>query len=161
MEFLELNQICEWARENALEVTDHFQVQLPDLPSKHHTFYSKGSRSGNEAAHARDLVVQLGSWSECLAWIREWGVWPSSEDWPAFYAWRGVRNERRSLEVAPGHRVGFEGAGDLVDLLQLVMENAWDADVLCSIGGKANKVRARVSHDGWFEVYGAVEGGKS
>ena len=59
MEFLELNQICEWARENALEVADPFQVHFPELPSKHHAFYSKGSRSGDEAAYARDLVLRL------------------------------------------------------------------------------------------------------
>jgi hypothetical protein len=161
MEFLELNQICEWARENALEVADPFQVHFPELPSKHHAFYSKGSRSGDEAAHARDLVLRLGAWEECVVFIREWGVWPSGEDWPTFYAWRGSRNERRSLEVAPGHRFGTEQAGELVDLLRLVMENAWDADVMCSIQGSARRTRARVSHDGWFEVLGVAEGAKS
>jgi hypothetical protein len=35
------------------------------------------------------------------------------------------------------------------------MENAWDADVLCSVRGRADKVRARISHDEWFELCGA------
>ena len=47
-------------------------------------------------------------------------------------------------------RMLFTGAA----LLTLVMENAWDADVLCSVRGRADKVRARISHDEWFELLG-------
>jgi hypothetical protein len=56
-------------------------------------------------------------------------VWPSSEDWPAFYAWRGALGERRSLEKAPAHRFVSGEVELLGELLTLAMENAWDADV--------------------------------
>jgi hypothetical protein len=42
----------------------------------------------------------------------------------------------------------------LAALLKLIMENAWDADVLCSVSGRADKVRAWISHDEWFEILG-------
>ncbi len=104
---------------------------------------------------AGDLVKQLGPWDECLVRITLWGVWPSSEDWPRFYAWRGTLGERRSLNVAPGHRFDRDETSLLTALLTLVMGSAWDADVLCSIGGRADLKRAKVSHDEWYEIIGA------
>ena len=151
MEFLELNQIWEWARENALVVDERFSVRLP----KYRALYSEGARSGDEVARARELVLALGGWDEAVVWIREWGVWPSHEDWPAFYAWRGAREERRSLETAPGHMFQPADSSGLVDLIRLIMENAWDADVLCTRNRDASRARAHVSHDGWFEVFAA------
>jgi hypothetical protein len=153
MEFLELNQICEWASKNGLKVDDLLRVQLPNLPCQHHAFYASRSRSGEERSHARDLINRLGGWDECVVWVRQWGVWPSHEDWPAFFAWRGARGGKRSLEVVPGHRFHGEESEGLIDLLQLTMENAWDADVLVSRKGNAYEKRAHISHDDWFEVY--------
>ena len=155
MEFLETNQICEWATEHGLVTGHGSSVELPILPSARHASYANGSRSGLEGAAARDLVLALGNWDECVLWIREWGIWGSGEDWPKFYAWRGALSERRSLEKAPGHRFAAGEAARLVELLTLVMENAWDADVFCAIGSDARLVRAHVSHDEWFEVFGA------
>jgi hypothetical protein len=59
---------------------------------------------------AHDLIDSLGKWDEYLAWITLWGVWPSGEDWPEFYAWRGALGERRSLDIAPGHRFDYREA---------------------------------------------------
>ena len=152
MECLEVNEICEWAEQHGLVTGDRFSVELPRLPSKYRAVYSQGFRSGSEGASAQELVSQLGPWDECLVWIREWGVWASGEDWPTFYAWRGARKERRSIEKAPGHRFEPEERTQLVELLTLVMENAWDAEVLCSVNGRADVVRAFVSHDEFFEI---------
>jgi len=32
------------------------------------------------------------------------------------------------------------------------MENAWDADILCSREGRATGTRGRISHDEWYEI---------
>ena len=154
MEFLEINEICEWAKERGLITGADFSVELPNLQSKYDAVYAHGSRSGSEHASAEELVRWLGAWDECLVWIREWGIWPSGEDWPTFYAWRGARQERRSIEKAPGHRFEPEERTQLVELVTLVMENAWDADLLCSVSGRADVVRAHVCHDEWFEIRG-------
>lgn len=87
--------------------------------------YAHGRRSGLEAAAARDLVAALGTWDECLVWITLWGVWGSGEDWPEYYAWRGSLGERRSLDVAPGHRFDRDEVALLTQLLELVW---FDAD---------------------------------
>jgi len=85
-------------------------------------------------------------------------VWRSSEDWPRFYSWRGSLGERRSLDTAPAHRFCCDETPLLAALLTLIMENAWDADVLCSCGGRADLKRATISHDEWFEVFDASLG---
>jgi hypothetical protein len=128
---------------------------LPELPVSHRAAYAHGQRSGAEGAAAKELVRNLGPWFECLVWVRQWGVWPSGEDWPAFYAWRGALGERRSLEIAPGHRFDASEGEVMRELVQLVMENAWDADVLCVVDGRADRVGARISHDEWFEILGS------
>ena len=158
MDFLEDNQICAWAAERALPRGEGFDVPLPDLPSKYRAEYANGRRSGREGLAAEDLVARLGRWDECLVWIKLWGVWASGEDWPQYYAWRGGLGERRSLETAPGHRFDWGESLLLVALLTLIMENAWDADVLCSVRGRADKVRATISHDEWFELFGQPAG---
>jgi hypothetical protein len=79
----------------------------------------------------------------------------TSEDWPEFYAWRGALGERRSLDVAPGHRLNFGESSLLVQLLALIMKNAWDADILCSRSGRADQLRTKISHDEWYQVLGS------
>ena len=114
--------------------------------------YAHGPGSGREGTAAAELVTGLGSWEECLVWITGWGVWPSGENWPQFYAWRGTFAEPRSLDIAPGHRFGRDEAARLTELLTLIMANAWDADVLCSRQGRADGLRGRISHDEWYEL---------
>jgi hypothetical protein len=86
MEFLEDNQISAWAEERGLARGAGFDVLLPDLPPLFQRAYADGHRSGHENAAAQDLIGSLGSWDECLVWIRVWGVWASGEDWPQLTA---------------------------------------------------------------------------
>ena len=87
MEFLEINQIREWAQVHGLAGGNGFEVTLPKLPSRGRRMYAHGPGSGREGTAAAELVTGLGSWEECLVWITGWGVWPSGENWPQFYAW--------------------------------------------------------------------------
>jgi hypothetical protein len=84
--------------------------------------------------------------------ITGWGVWLSSEDWPTFYQWRGDRGEGRSLRVAPGHQFQNNEDALLRELVTLIMQNAWDADVLGARDGRADGFRGRISHNEWYEV---------
>src|SRR5579859_7087604 len=126
VEFLERNQFRAWAAAHGLRA----EPRLREVPVVHRGEYAHGRRAGAEAAAAEDLVTRLGEWDESLVVITLWNVWPSSEDWPRFYAWRGARGERRSLNIAPGHVFARTERVLLTELLTLVMENAWDADVL-------------------------------
>jgi hypothetical protein len=157
MQCLEDNVIATWAEEHGLRRGEGFKVELPELTAHPMKEYAHGARSGTEQQAARDLLAALGAWDECLVWITLWGVWASSEDWPEFYAWRGALGERRSLEIAPGHLFQFGERESLGELLELVMKNAWDADVLCSQNGRADQIRARISHDEWYQVFGLAD----
>jgi hypothetical protein len=154
MECLEGNQICAWAEARGLPCGDGRELKLPALPVLYRGEYAHGRRSGEEATAAADLVTRLGEWDECLVVITLWNVWPSSEDWPTFYVWRGAQRERRSLNIAPGHIFAASERGLLTELVTLVMENAWDADVLPSWHGQATKLHAKISHDEWYEIRG-------
>ena len=102
----------------------------PTLACRARVMYAEGTHSGRELTVAAAAVRALGAWDACLAWVTEWSVCPSGEDWPQFYAWRGRHGERRSLEAAPGHQFGAGEARELETLLRLVLENGWDATVL-------------------------------
>jgi hypothetical protein len=158
MQCFENCQIYWWAKEHGLRCGDGFEVQLPDLPVLSHRPCANGRRSGAEGTAAEDLLQQIGTWDECLVLVAEWGVWPSGEDWPGFYSWRGALGERRSLNVAPGHHFDSNERELLVHLLMLIMENAWDANILCSRGGLAGIVRAKISHDEYYEVLASSAG---
>ncbi len=154
MKFLEENEICGWAEERGHKRGDGFAIHLPTLEPHSPKVYARGRRSGLEAEAADDLINSLGPWDECLVWITLCEVWPSGEDWPEYYAWRGSFGERRSIGIAPGHLFDRNEAALLAQLLALVMRNAWDADVLCSHNGRADRVRAKISHDEWYQLLG-------
>jgi len=127
-------------------------VDDPALGQRTSLFYAEGRRSGREPAVAGAAVRALGAWEECLVWLTGWGVWPSGEDWPRFYAWREGHGERRSLEAAPGHLFRAGEAVDLEALLTQVLENGWDATLLPARGGAATDRRVITSHDEWIAM---------
>jgi hypothetical protein len=158
MEFLEISEVSKWAEVHGLLMGEEFNIQLPALPLTFRDAYAEGRRSGREQQAAKELIHYLGIWNECLVWITGWGVWPSSEDWPKFYAWRGSFGERRSLNTAPGQLFEQHERQILEELLIFIMENAWDANILCSVVGRADKVFGKISHDELYEVFGEPTG---
>ena len=155
MRFFESNEIWEWCAERGIVLEDGARpADDPSLVHRGRWLYATGERSGRESVVGADCVRALGAWDECLLWITLVGVWPSGEDWPSFYAWRGARGERRSVDVAPGYLFAADETALLREVLTQAMENAWDAFVLPVRGGAAAPIRARISHDEWIEVRG-------
>jgi len=160
MDVLDHTLIWEWCREHGVTLSgdgdeSRGPITLADDPTlgQHaRLFYAEGTRSGREPAVAAAAVRALGAWDECLLWVTEWGVWPSTEDWPQFYSWRGGHSERRSLEAAPGHLFGAGEARELETLLRFVLENGWDATALPALGGTATDRRVVTSHDEWIDM---------
>src|SRR5437899_7473077 len=153
MRFIETNEIEQWCADHGVPLAA--DATLPDDPAlvhKKRATYARGGRSGREWAVAAACVQALGRWDDCLLWVRSWGIWPSGEDWPAYYALRGAQGELRSLQKAPGHL--FTGAEQelLATLLTHVMQNGWDADVLPVSSTPTATRRVHVSHDEWLEV---------
>ena len=149
MRFIETNEIQEWCKDRRIALADDGALlDDPTLLHRKRAPYARGQRSAMESSVARECVRALGRWDECLLWVRTWGVWGSSENWPAYYALRGARGERRALEKAPGHLFERVDQEDCLRFLAQVMENAWDADVIVVPKIK----RLRISHDEWVEL---------
>jgi hypothetical protein len=154
MRFLEDGEVELWCAEHRLTLTENEARLAPDPRLAHSArmVYATGTPSGREPAVAASARASLRAWDECLLWITLTGVWPSTENWPAFYALRGEENERRALYIAPGHVFDASEGAKLQRFLSVVMECAWDAWVLPSQQNRPMEGRLRVSHDEWLEL---------
>jgi hypothetical protein len=95
------------------------------------------------------LTSYLQPFRECLLWVTEWGVWPSSENLHLFYRLRESYDERRSLHDAPGHSfLGYENA-DLTTYIQVALQFGWGFYLVTSPSHHS----AFVSHDEYVDFY--------
>jgi hypothetical protein len=115
--------------------------------------YAEGRRGTNEVAIALRLVASFPPWAEALLHIRDWGVWPSSEDWPAFYALRGDLGEHRELRVAPSQLFDRVDSDSLAAFVAQTLLNAWDADLVAIDQSGRPTVSVTISHDEWIEIH--------
>lgn len=154
MRFLEAIEIEEWCAGHGLHLDSRTGLAPnPSLVYSGRSTFAEGRRSARESSVASACIQALGNWTECLLWITQWGVWPSGEDWPAYYALRGAQSERRSLSKAPGHLFA-DGETVLAETyLTQVLENAWDAWLLPAAPSSAEWVRVHVSHDEFIDLY--------
>ena len=153
MWFLEDNEIEAWCAEHNVTLDDRGEIQpSPALIHSARAVYAESGRSGREPGLAAACVKELGSLGECLLWVTLWGIWPSTEDWPSYYAMRGARGELRSLEIAPGHLFASGDDDALIRFLTVVMENAWDAYVLMANSETSIGAHVFISHDGWIKL---------
>ena len=127
-------------------------VPDPDFVPILRVQYAAGSRSGRELSVARDIVSRLVDWDSCILWIVEWGIWESSEDWPAYYAARGAIGEKRSLQNAPGLLAGPADREELARFFAFAMENGWDAYLIPARAGAGTSQQVFTSHDEWVEL---------
>ena len=153
MRFFESNEIWEWCAERDIALDDRSRP-APDarLTQTARAYFAEGTRSGREGPTAVAAIDALGAWDECLLWVTLVGVWSSSEDWPAYYAFRGRQGERRSLEVAPGHWLAAGERELLATVLTQVLQNGWEAYVLPAVAGHSTGRRLFVSHDEFVEL---------
>jgi hypothetical protein len=95
------------------------------------------------------LASYLQPFRECLLWVTEWGVWPSSENLHLFYRLRESYGERRHLHDAPGHSfLGHENA-DLATYIQVALQFGWGFYLVTSPSYQS----AFVSHDEYVKFY--------
>ena len=152
MHFLETNQIEEWLAERAVS---RDALGTPQLKGARlvlrRSFGPSASPPGQEEAAANACADAVGKWTECLLWIQNWGIWPSSENWPVYYAARGEQGERRSLEDARGHLFGEDEVELFRRFLKLALENGWDAHAVARQNEAVTRVH--VDHDEYLEVW--------
>jgi hypothetical protein len=152
--FLEPVEISDWCRTHGVSLAADDKPSTPSPSSAGVVVFGTGRRlshaSATEIAHRH--IDALGAWDEALLWITEWDVWPSSVDWPEYYAARGKRGEQRSLHIAPGHLFIRGEQSDVEQFLTMVIRNGWDAHLIASLGGRVTK-RIFASHDEWIYLH--------
>jgi hypothetical protein len=94
------------------------------------------------------IVEWLKPDDECLVWVTQWGVWPSSENFHLFYRLRETYGERRRLHEAPGSLFLDYEAADLATFIELGLLFGWDFYVVPT----PKYASAFVSHDEFLEL---------
>lgn len=159
MQILEHPHTWQWCRERGI-LNEHEEVPRLDADSSlvrvSRVVFAPDAPPGDPQAVADSIQGWLAEWEECLVWLTSWGAWPSSEDWPEYYAWRARHGMRLSVDDAPGHLARADDRTDLRELLRLIIKNGWDAWIIPSVGIERPTVRVRVSHDGWAEHLGTT-----
>lgn len=95
------------------------------------------------------LASHVEPFEECLLWVTQWGVWPSSENFHLFYRMRESYGERRPLADAPGHLFLKHEKAELTTFATLAILNGWDFYLL------PMPIYAAVflSHDEFVDLY--------
>lgn len=153
MQFLHVNESAEWCREHGADICDPWELQPdPRLTNSARILFAPNGSIGLEPQVLAACIGALGPADEYLLWITEWEIWPSTEDWPAFYHARGARGETTSLSYKPGHLFTQAESEALRLFLSFPIQNGWDADLLVAVGPSIVR-RLHISHDGWVELH--------
>lgn len=106
--------------------------------------------SGVKTALSRAITSSMyGMDDDCMLWIREYSIWPSSEDWTLFEGFRRSLGENSPLREKPGHLASRDDADRLRSLLAMVLYFVWGAVLI----GAKSRVVVTVSHDEVMDVF--------
>ena len=98
---------------------------------------------------SRLIVSMLGQDQPNFLWIREFGIWPSLENWDLFNSLRAASGSvDQSLSEVPGHEFAPNEFGRTVSYLQIVLLNGWGGVLI----GPGNQQRIAISHDSWLFI---------
>ena len=101
-----------------------------------------------QLAHA--IAQQLPELSECVLWVKEYGIWTALDNRHLYYRVRQSYGDRRSITDAPGHEFVKHEYVDLVMFLELTIRLGWGAVVFAS----RPQAACFISHDGWIKFSG-------
>lgn len=106
---------------------------------------------------ARDLVMWLApeAHAAVLVWIREYGIWGSSEILDLYGDWRrshgngdALRENNMGLDIRPGHMFSREERLDITSLLVMSLLSGWGFVALAKGSDRA----VVADHDGHLAV---------
>ena len=95
------------------------------------------------------MISALEYGNECLLYIDEYGIWPSSENMELFEGYRKSIGIDESLWEKPGHLIAASERTELYCLLCLILYFCWGSFL---ISEKAVEI-IRISHDECIDVY--------
>jgi hypothetical protein len=105
--------------------------------------------SGRKIALARQVIDLDNRKHQLLIWIKEWGVWPSSEHMPLFSRFRQSFGEMRPLIEAPSHLIEVGEIDEAISLLSIALLFFWDCYVFPAHEGPV----FFCSHDEWVGFF--------
>jgi hypothetical protein len=149
--FLSRDESVDWASGREVQIPKGWNT--PDREAEHlrRVRFLFPQTPGQVTWLCRFISQCLSPRAECLLWVTEWGVWPSSENWHLYYRLRQSYHDHRPLHEAPGHLFLDYEEPDLISYLQLGILNGWDMHLLPALKyGGADTARAFISHDEWI-----------
>ena len=100
-------------------------------------------------AVARDILSISGDFRSALLWIREYGIWPSSEDLNLYYRLKLSYLNSNELSEEPGHHFLSHEKSDAETFLALAIQFGWGGVFITN--GTAGLSLA-FSHDGLMRI---------
>jgi hypothetical protein len=153
LRFFTGDETVAWVKGLGLELNERFGTPDREPEHLHHVRFLLPQTPGQVAWLSRFISTCLMPRANCLLWVSEWGVWPSSENWHLYYRLRQSYGDHRLLHGAPGHLLLDYEEADLVSFLELGILNGWDMHLLPVLNyGGTDTARAFVSHDEWVAL---------
>ncbi len=153
MRLLTRDETASWASGLGVELPEGQAVPEEQPDHLHQIRFLLPQTPGQVAWLCRFISTCLAPRDNCLLWVTEWGVWPSSENWHLYYRLRQSYSDQRLLHEAPGHLFLDYEEADLVSFLQLGVLSGWDMHLLPVLQyGGTDTARAFVSHDEWVAL---------
>lgn len=113
--------------------------------------------TGQKTALARELLRLFPVSGTVLILVREWGIWPSSENPNLFKFLRQSFGLSASLVDCPGTFLDLQDRAEIECLLDAILFSYWSATVM-----DANEsVKLEISHDEMITIHWKAEFGES
>ncbi len=146
MKAMTISEARAWAASHT-DPDDPHQTLLNAADARHRWRYGVPEKHSQAAWFSRLLENAVRPWGSCLLWATEWGVWPSSENWPLYYRLRERYGDSQQLTNAPALLFNDGEADDLVNFIQIAVISGWDFCLMPD----SDHVWIYVSHDEWVE----------
>jgi hypothetical protein len=126
-----------WMKNKSVDLTEYALIQSEKIP--------------NDSGRKNYISKEISNFKygkECLLYINEYGIWPSSENMDLFNGYRKSIGINESLPEKPAHLINASENKELYCLLCMVLYFCWGAFL---IPENTNEI-IRVSHDEYIEV---------
>ncbi|MCB0076907.1 MAG: hypothetical protein KDD73_05740 [Anaerolineales bacterium] len=135
MQYLSKSEVERWLR-TEIDSVDGTLQRLNMYPIPHD--------AGRKMALAKGLIGYWLDWSGGgLLFIKEYGIWPTSEYMPLFDGYRRALGENRSIDEAPGYLIAEEMLEPAIAFLAMALYFMWDV-ILVSV---ADRLTIELTHD--------------
>lgn len=154
MRYLTSNECAEWCTGHGIQLgSDGLPERYPPNTGGVVAFYLPET-PGQLTWLCRFVSLSLKPRRECLLWVKEFSIFPSSENLHLYYRLRQSYGDLRLLHEANGHLFLDYEEADLASFLQIGIVNGWDMHVFPALAyGEPDTARAVICHDEWIALH--------